>query len=214
MPHPQQRLRLTLQIPCIPPLTALPRADLTPEELVAAVLARLGDRVPHLGRDATRYELLVAGNIALNKQLPLAQQVAAGMTLVLGERLPPLPEGTWPVAARAYLRALDTGQVMPIAWQPAIIGCPRPDRGDNEHILFDLSLYRQGNNLSRRQARISEAGGCFLIEPLSDRSPTSLLRAGGDQLLSPGAHPMRAGDVIAFRASPLKLQFLQPDDAN
>lgn len=104
---------------------------------------------------------------------------------------------------RAFLKEVESGEIMPLQWQPAIIG--RPDAGNpasGELLAVNLGKHPGAQSVSRQHAKITEAGGQYFIEALSERNPTFLnegeVRFGEKRLLQPGDQ-VRVGSItMAF----------------
>jgi len=92
---------------------------------------------------------------------------------------------------KASLREDETGQTFEIQWQPAIIG--RPDAANPnsiEMLAVNLGPFEGSKTVSRFHARITEQGGQFFIESITDHNPTflneGLIRMGERRFLQSG----------------------------
>jgi hypothetical protein len=78
------------------------------------------------------------------------------------------------VSIRAMLRDVQTGMVFEIRHQPAIIGRPDTANPDSAASLaVNLGSLPEGKSVSRQHARITERGGQYYVESLSEHNPTS-----------------------------------------
>ena len=92
---------------------------------------------------------------------------------------------------RVYLRDDREGSEYDITWQPCVIGRRDPrDPARNRLLAVDLDEAGDAMSVSRQHACISEEGGVFYVEGLSDRNPTYIndvpLRFGVKSLLHAG----------------------------
>jgi hypothetical protein len=92
---------------------------------------------------------------------------------------------------KAALREEEIGQTFEIKWQPAIIGRPDAANPDSiEMLAVNLGPFEGSKTVSRFHARITEQGGQFFIESITDNNPTylndGLIRMGERRFLQTG----------------------------
>lgn len=187
---------------------ALALPNLTPPEIVEAILQEFRE-LEYLGNRPADYLLIKAKEkTPLENEDPLQKQVANGEQLVLFEKELPIPAGTRRFSQPVYLREQASGRVYKLHWQPALIGRPDQSQPHNDWIAVNLETHPAGLRVSRRQARLTEEGGRYFIESLSN-NPTSL-KTGDGKTISVGTdkHPLRHGDVIYFERSNISLKFI------
>lgn len=203
-----KRLELLIDVGDLPAQRALARAELTPPELVAAVLEEFRE-IQSLGDRPEAYCLVrQAGGEPLDEQRPLGAQLSNGDHLALAERLPPLPAGAVRPAQALYLRERETGRVYRLAWLPALIGRPDASLPDNELIAVDLSDHPAGQRVSRRHALISERDGQYQVERLSP-NPVALIDSAGRTIaLEQAPLPIQHGDTLLLERSQIALSFI------
>lgn len=186
-------------------------ATLTPLELIETILQEFHEELPYLSGFPNDYELRVAnGDAGLDDRLPLNRQISNRASLVLAERAVELPRGGRQMTRAAYLREQSRGSVYRLRWQPAIIGRPGSNLADNDLLAVNLAPYRNGDYVSRRQARITEEDGQFCIENLSPSNSVTIMDEKGNRtLIDLGRHRLNSGDVIRIDASDIHLLFLK-----
>ena len=187
---------------------ALALPDLTPPELVEAVLQEFRE-LPYLGDDPTAYKLVNgADGASLDNEVAISYQVRSGSHLVLQEADSEIPEGAKRPSLTAYLRELVTGQVYRLDWIPAIIGRPDNNQAHNDRVAVNLETYPTGLRVSRRHAQIIENGGQFYIQNLS-RNPTHILRCDKKQSVDNQPLALQDEDTILLDRSNITLKFIQ-----
>ena len=188
---------------------AKPLPTLKPAELVDAILQEFQE-VEYLSKSATDYYLVSAenGEVALQEELPLQQQVANESRLKLLEVEQSLPEGAERPSKAVYLREVVSGQVYKLHWLPAIIGRPDKNQPHDDRIAVDLESYKTGLRVSRRHAQVVEENGNYFVESLS-RNPTLLRTVDGTlEAVDDQKQPLKNGDVIQLERSNIALKFI------
>lgn len=205
---------------------ALVMFDLTPYQLVTAILQEF-DELEYLSNLPGRYRLLKAADgVPLDESAPLASQLRDGERLVLTEVDVPLPEDTAPLSWRIYFREMTTGTTHPVSWQPAIIGRTSENLPHNDRVAVDLKSLPTGLRVSRRHAQLTETDGRYYIENLST-NPLLLIPAApvgeiqNDVISNRMATSIRVGqnrqqlhhgDILEFERSGITLKFvIRPD---
>lgn len=205
MTSPLKRLELRIDVGDLAAQRARIRGELTPPELVAAVLEEFRE-LEHLGDRPEQYQLRRhAGGDPLDELRALGAQLSAGDHLVLAELEPPLPAGAARPTQALYLRERATGHVYRLAWVPALIGRPDASQPGNELIAIDLSDHPSGQRVSRRHARIIEREGQYFVERLSP-NPTALVDSAGRTItIEQEPLPIQHGDTILLERSQIAL---------
>lgn len=203
-----KRLDLRLDIGDLTAQQALVRTELTPPELVVAVLAEFHE-LEYLGNQAEAYCLRRQNDgEPLDEQRPLGTQLNSGDRLVLTERLAPVPDGATRPAAVLYLRERASGRVYRLSWLPALIGRPDQNLTDNELLAIDLADHAAGTRVSRRHAQIIARDGQYLVERLAP-NPTMLIdQAGRTITLEEEPLPIQHGDTLLLERSQIALSFI------
>jgi hypothetical protein len=174
----QARIELLIDVFDQAAQRALAVPTLLPAELVAAVIEEFRE-IEVLGSDPARYQLIKAATrTALDEQVRLGQQLAAGDRLALAERQEPLPPGTQPPSRHIYLRDQGSGTVYKLSWQPAVIGRADVAQKDSQQLAVNLGAHSAGQRVSRRHAQIVETKGQFFLEQLA-QNPTTVKRKDG-----------------------------------
>jgi hypothetical protein len=200
-------LEVTLDIFDKPGQRAAILASTTVAAVIAEVLAEFTD-LQAAGPE--RYGLSLADTgqpLAFQKSLA-EQGVQNGDRLVFGWVGQPAREARRPVAGPGRARLLHeaSGREYPITWQPARIGRPSADLTHNAQLLVDVQWLPEGGRVSRRHADITEQGGVFYLEALSDQNPTLL---NGQPLQPEQPAGLRSGDRIGLGASGIVLTFVE-----
>ncbi len=204
-----QRIPLQIDVFELPRQRAMVLPDLTPPQLIAAILQEFTE-LEYLGDAPTGYQLLKGSNRSpLDDKAPIQHQLAGEKQLVLAEKAPAkLPEGTAKPSLDIYLRDQGSGQVTKLNWLPAIIGRPDKNQPHDNWVAVDLSAHGGGQRVSRRQAVIGEAGGQFFIASMSG-NPTAVKDAAGNQTaVGQAKHPLNPGDTIVLERSGITLKFI------
>lgn len=187
---------------------AMALSDLNPPQLIEAILQEFRE-LEYLGDSPAAYQLRKAQDRApLADDQALGEQIKAGERLMLVENGVPLPPNTKLPSQSAYLREQSTGKVYKLNWQPAIIGRPDRNQGNNDLIAVNLEGYKTGQRVSRRQAQITEENGQFFIESMSG-NPTFIKSgdgASGTEISD--KQPLKHGDVIFLERSNIALKFI------
>lgn len=204
-----QRLDLLIDVFEHEAQRALPLQGLTVRQMIDSILQEFAE-IEHLGRVSSAYQLVRAeGGEPLEMEAPLHAQLRAGDHVRLVEREIPTPSATWRPIHSLYLRERDErGTVHRVGWLPAFIGRPLLDESD-EHLAVNLQEAPTGMRVSRRHLRLSEEGGRYFVEALSE-NPATLQRAGEAPTALLPEHPteLRAGDTILLDRSNIHLRFL------
>lgn len=204
-----QRIPLQIDVFEKPRQRAMVLPELTPPQLIAAILQEFTE-LEYLGDTPANYLLLKGSNRSpLDDTAQIQQQLAGEKQLVLVEKpLPKLPEGASKPAVDVYLRDQNSGQVTKLNWLPAIIGRPDKNQPHDNWVAVDLSAHGNGQRVSRRQAMITEIGGQFFIESLSG-NPTAVKDAAGNQTpVTEKKQPLKPGDSIVLERSGITLKFI------
>jgi hypothetical protein len=204
-----QRLALQIDVFDKPRQRAMVLPDLTPPQLVAAILQEFTE-LEYLG-DAPAHYLLLKGSdrSPLDDGQQLKQQLGGEQKLVLVEKpVAKLPEGAAKPPIDVYLRDQSTGQVFKLNWLPAIIGRPDKNQPHDNWVAVDLSLHSGGQRVSRRQAKITAGKGSFFIESLSG-NPTVVKTADGKETpVADEKQPLKPDDLIVLERSGITLKFI------
>lgn len=206
------RLNLYIDIFELPNQHARALPDLTPAELVEAILQEFRE-LEYLGADPQEYALLTENGMPLNDEEILAKQLEDQAKLVLTEKEIEIPQKTQKLAKNVYLRETNTNQVYRIRWQPAFIGRPDKNQPNNDWLAVNLESHLRGLRVSRRHAVITERNGEYYIEPLS-QNPTIVIRPDNttQTLGTNNKVRLNPGDSIRLERSNITLKFLvQPD---
>jgi FHA domain len=185
---------------------ALP--ELTPPTLVGAILEEFRE-LEFLGDNPKDYELLKADSRAsLDEAISIGQQLADGERLVLVERQALLPKGTRRTTKQIYLREQGGGKVYKLHWYPAIIGRPDKSQEHADWVAVNLATHAAGSRISRRHAQITESGGQYFVERLS-QNPMAIRDGHGTTTPVEGQKlPLRHGDLLYFDYSQITLKFI------
>jgi pSer/pThr/pTyr-binding forkhead associated (FHA) protein len=208
----QTRLELLIDVLEKPRQRALVLSDLTPPDLITAILREFRE-LEYLTGAATDYELRRAEDqTSLDDQAQLGHQLADGERLVLVEKELSVPEEAQRPSRNIYLREQVTDTVYKLHWQPAIIGRPDKSQAHNQWLAVNLAAHKTGLRVSRRHAMITEDGGQFFIESLS-RNPTAIKSHGGETIeLDAEKYLLKHGDVIYLERSNIALKFIVRED--
>lgn len=205
----QTRIELFIDVLDQTAQRALALSDLTPAQLIKAVLQEFHS-LEYLGDDPNEYYLLkTESGERLIEEQPLSAQVKHGDRLVLVEREAPLPEGTHRPTQPIYLRELRESKTFKIHWLPAIIGRHSEYRPYDEWVAVDLRSYPTGLRVSRRHVKLSDEGGCFHITNMTS-NPVVLVSARQSSPVVVGTQPqpIEAGDIIRLERSGIELKFI------
>ena len=134
-----QRLPLQIDVFDKPRQRAMVLPDLTPPQLVAAILQEFTE-LEYLGDAPANYLLLKGSDRSpLDEKQQLQQQLSGEQKLVLVEKpLPKLPDGADKPPVDVYLRDQGSGQVFKLNWLPAIIGRPDKNQPHDNWVAVDL----------------------------------------------------------------------------
>ena len=205
------RLELLIDVFDHPRQRAIALPTLLPAELVAAVIGEFQE-IEFLGSDPARYQLInTATSAALDEQVRVSQQLAAGDRLTLVERAEPLPPGTQPPSRPIYLRDQSSGAVYKLGWQPAIIGRVDSTQKDNQQVAVNLSAHAAGQRVSRRHAQIVEAKGQFYVEQLAQNPTIVKNKQGATTRVERDRCRIEHGDTIVLENSQIALKFIVRD---
>ncbi len=204
----KKRIELKINVLNLPEQRAHALVDLTPAELVAAILQEFRE-IEILDTEPAGYRLVrQADQRPLEDGTPLEAQVQEGDHLQLVETPTPIPKGALKSDAELYLRDLTTNRVFKLGWLPAVIGRDDPHLPQNQLVAVNLASFRTGLRVSRRHARVVQQDGEYFIEPLSG-NPTAI-RVGDNkqERLTPGRTPLGHGDTIVLERSEIALKFI------
>ncbi len=210
MSTPLSRLELTLDIVGLPAQRAFVLPDLMPVDLIGHVLAEFGE-LEHLGSAVADYELVSSKGDALDVSRPLGSQLTAGAHLRLRERLVMPPAGATQPHHALYLRDRATSQVFRLPWVPALIGRADAKLPDNDLLAVDLGAHDAGQRVSRRQARLIESRGAYLLERLSPNPIAINDAAGCTTAVEDTPVPIQHGDTLVCIRSQIALTFIVRD---
>jgi hypothetical protein len=203
-----KRLEVQIDVLNRPNQRALPLADITPPELVAAILQEFRD-IEYLGIDGADYCLLRSEDATeLDPTVELGEQLGAKPHLQLVERLFKVPPGAQRVEDSLYLREEASGRVYRLAWLPAIVGRSDATLKGDELVAVNLESLPTGLRVSRRHIRVTGEGGQYYAECMSS-NPALLRRAnGGTTVLGRTRQPLASGDVLYLDRSEIALKFI------
>ncbi len=203
-----KRLEVQIDVLDRPNQRALPLADLTPPELVVAILQEFRD-IEYLGIDGTDYCLLRSEDgTELDPTSELGEQLGAKPHLRLVERLLKVPSSAQRVEESLYLREEASGRVYRLAWLPAVVGRSDATLKGDELVAANLESLPTGLRVSRRHIRVMREGGQYYAECMSS-NPASLRRAiGGTAALGRTRQPLASGDVLFLDRSEIALKFI------
>lgn len=188
---------------------ALALADLTPPQLVKAILQEFHS-LEYLSDEPANYYLVKAeSGEPLSAEQPLSAQVHPQERLALVEREEPLPAGTHRPAWPIYLREMREGKAFKIHWLPAIIGRHSESQPYDERVAVDLRSYPTGLRVSRRHVKLSDDGERFYIENMAN-NPVLLIstQRPGPLQVEMQPQPIAAGDIIRLERSGIELKFI------
>jgi hypothetical protein len=196
---------------------ALVLPSLKPPELITAILQEFQE-LEYLGETPAHYQLLRASDgLPLDNNQPLAAQYSPRLRLILVENKVALPPGAQKPSRNIYLREMshnNTGQVHKLAWTPALIGRPDKNQPHNDWLAVNLESHQAGLRVSRRHARITESGGNFYIESLSN-NPTSIKSPdGASRPVTAEKQLLQPGELIYLERANVLLKFIiRPEEA-
>lgn len=204
----KKRIELFVELFDLPAQRAHALTDLTPIELVNAILQEFRE-VECLDIDPARYHLVkVDDQSPLNDAEAIEEQLKEGDHLRLQETRSLLPPGARQADVDLYLREVTTERVFKLQWLPAIIGRDDPHQANNQLVAANLASFKSGLRVSRRHARILQENGEYFIEPLS-ANPTSIRTVENKMFrLSAGRHPLASGDTVILERSEISLKFI------
>jgi hypothetical protein len=187
---------------------ALARRDLTPTELIDAILNEFR-QIEFLNQDASNYQLMrLQDRQTLDPSIPIGRQLTKGERLALQEKERPLPADARRPTCALYLREGSEDRVFRIDWLPAIIGRADKKLPHDELVAVNLESMATGLRVSRRHARITEKNGDYYIENLSN-NPTTVIRANDSKPLIRGVKmTLKNEDVIRLDRSGITLKVL------
>lgn len=209
---PSGRLDLTIDVFEEKGQRAWPLAELTPAELIAAILEEFRE-LEYLSDDPADYLLRKrADGEALEEEAQIRHQLLGGDgDLVLVEREQPLPRRAQRPSRPIYLRELSSGRVYKLDWIPAIIGRPDAKQPHDDWVAVNLEMYKMGLRVSRRHAQITEQNGRFFVQSMS-RNPTTLKTGEETRPVMPEPQMLHNGDLIQLDRSDITLKFIiRPD---
>lgn len=190
---------------------ALVRREITPSEIIQAVIDEFADEIVYLGKNATSYQICRGddGN-PLDISIPVEKQIRTGDKLVLTEKAQGRPAEAKALPNPFYLREVSHGYVYKIPWLPAIIGRSDPNMSENEMVAVDLQNLASGVRVSRRHVRMLTRDGVIYLE-LCSRNPASLIRATDGNREELQEHRLLAlhhGDRLKLERSDVTLQVI------
>ncbi len=206
----KRRIGLQIHLPdgTIHRARALP--EVTMAQLVHEILAEFSGDIRYLDRhEPQRYGLWSPGDIRpLPGDRPI-HQLGAQTTLAFREQRPATPRGATPLERPIYLRY--RSHVFCVAWQPGVIGRPKPDSPLNHLLAVNLEPYSLA--VSRRQAEIVVVQGapavrCLSVNPM--RLNGALLPFDEDAPERSPAVPLHADDQLSLEVSSIVLHCLLP----
>jgi hypothetical protein len=203
-----QRLALNIDVFDKPMQKAMAMPDLTPAELVEAILQEFQE-LEFLSDSPADYILVHADSKdPLQDGIAIQQQVRHQGHLAILEKTPETPAIAQPASKGLYLRDITTGNVTKVPFTPAIIGRPDNNQPNNDLVVVNLESYPTGLRVSRRHAQITEERGKFFIESLS-RNPTALRDSSGNMMpVTNKKRPINDGDTIVLERSNIVLKFI------
>jgi pSer/pThr/pTyr-binding forkhead associated (FHA) protein len=203
-----QRLELNIDVFDKPMQKAMAMPDLTPTELVEAILQEFQE-LEYLSDSPGDYVLVHADSKdPLQDDVEIQRQVRHQGRLAILEKAPETPAGAQPASKGLYLRDIATGNVTKVPFTPAIIGRPDNNQPNNELVVVNLESYPTGLRVSRRHAQITEERGKFFIESLS-RNPTALRDEEGNMMpVMAKKRPINNGDTIVLERSNIVMKFI------
>ncbi len=206
----KRRIGLQIHLPDGTTHRALALPEVTMAQLVDEILAEFGGDIRYLDRhEPQRYGLWSPGDI---RPLPgdrAIHQLGTQTMLVFREQLPATPRGAMPLEQPVYLRY--RSHVFCVAWQPGVIGRPKPDSPLNHLLAVNLESYSLA--VSRRQAEIVVVQGAPAVRRLSVnpmRLNGQLLPFNEDAPEHSPAIPLSADDQLSLESSSIVLHCLLP----
>lgn len=206
----KRRIGLQIHLPDGTTHRALALPEVTMAQLVDEILAEFGGDIRYLDRhEPQRYGLWSPGDI---RPLPgdrAIHQLGTQTMLVFREQLPATPRGAMPLEQPVYLRY--RSHVFCVAWQPGVIGRPKPDSPLNHLLAVNLEPYSLA--VSRRQAEIVVVQGAPAVRRLSVnpmRLNGQLLPFDEDAPEQSPAIPLQADDQLSLESSSIVLHCLLP----
>ena len=206
----KRRIGLQIHLPDGTTHRALALPEVTMAQLVDEILAEFGGDIRYLDRhEPQRYGLWSPGDI---RPLPgdrAIHQLGTQTMLVFREQLPATPRGAMPLEQPVYLRY--RSHVFCVAWQPGVIGRPKPDSPLNHLLAVNLEPYSLA--VSRRQAEIVVVQGAPAVRRLSVnpmRLNGQLLPFNEDAPEHSPAIPLSADDQLSLESSSIVLHCLLP----
>lgn len=202
-----ERIECTVDVLNHPQQRAMARKDITPLEMVQAIVDEFSEDIPYLGRNIGAYQIyhLDTGQ-ALEMETPLERQIRSGARLALQEKSTRQPPDTKLLTKPFYLREVNQAYVYKIQWLPAFIGRIDPSAKDNAQVAIDLQNLPNGMRISRRHVRMMERDGVIYLE-LNARNPVTLIRADGStEQLQDRPLVLKPGDTIKLDRSNIALQ--------
>jgi len=185
--------------------------ELSPAELVNAILEEFGDDLDYLGSDAAQYQLRKADAPGgLDNSLSVGEQLSPGDRLVLEELEPTVPNGTEPASVPIYLQDVAGHRSFRIGFLPAYVGRQDTNLAGNDLVAVDLSTASGGSNVSRRHLKLWEESGEFWVQAASN-NPAAVVRTDRTEVAvaqPPQKTPLRSLDVIRLDRSGLTLKFI------
>ena len=207
----QARIELFIDILDLRNQRALALANITPPELVEAILQEFRE-LEYLSNSQVNYRLLKAGDRSpLDNEAPLDKQLTGNERLLLTENDVPLPKNAKRPTKHIYLREQGTDKVYKLHWQPAVIGRIDPRQTHNEWIAVDLALHEMGPRVSRRHIQITEENGQYYAEGLSQNPTTINDHQGNTRPLNSQKQPLHHGDVLYLENSQIALKCIVRD---
>lgn len=206
----KRRIGLQIHLPDGTTHRALALPEVTMAQLVNEILVEFSGDIRYLDRhEPQRYGLWSPGDI---RPLPgdrAIHQLGTQTMLVFREQLPATPRGAMPLEQPVYLRY--RSHVFCVAWQPGVIGRPKPDSPLNHLLAVNLEPYSLA--VSRRQAEIVVVQGAPAVRRLSVnpmRLNGQLLPFYEDAPEHSPAIPLSADDQLSLESSSIVLHCLLP----
>jgi hypothetical protein len=185
--------------------------ELSPAELVGAILEEFGEELDYLGSDAGKYRLRkVQTAEGLDEHKTLGELLVDGDRLVLEEQDEELPPGARRPVRPIYLQDVSSGQSFRIAWQPAIVGRSDSDLAANDLVAVDLSTAAGGSRVSRRHIKLWEEQDDYYVQAASN-NPVVVVREDGTEVVvpqAPGSQRIASRELIRLDRSGLTLKFI------
>ncbi len=206
----RKRVNVKIDFMGIDVQTAQILPSVTVSQLTQEILVEFGLEYPFLNQHKSDdYTLCTADGYNLAGD-QLVQQLGNRITLSFRERKIAIPETAVATSSPFYLRYRT--HIFKIAWQPALIGRPRPGASDNNLLAVNLEPFSLA--VSRRQAEIMMKDGRYVIRCLN-KNPVllngTLLPFVAENADSLPTTLLKNGDEILLQSSGIQLICLQPN---